>query len=383
MGSIESYVTKAGKRYRVRYRKPDHSQAAKRGFVTKKAAELYLAENEVSKARGEWIDASEARVTVFTLGKAWLASQTHLKASSLRPVEIAWRLYVEPFWGRVSIGDVRHSDVQAWVSSLTIGSTSTAGKGPTTVLRAYGVLAAILDAAVKDRRLLSNPARGVTLPRKTGKARVYLSHDQVQLLADHAGKHSTLVLLLAYTGLRWGEATGLRIKHLDVARKRVRVQENAVNVGGRVIVGTPKSHEARSVPFPAFLTDSLALQCIGKSHGALIFGNGLVHQAHPDGRRGWFVSAVAKAQLVDETFPRVTIHDLRHTAASLAVSSGANVKAVQRMLGHASAAMTLDTYADLFEDDLDAVSEALDKAKRVSDVSNSRPNAEVRNDKTP
>ncbi|MDQ1531827.1 MAG: hypothetical protein QOE37_1932, partial [Microbacteriaceae bacterium] len=70
----------------------------------------------------------------------------------------------------------------------------------------------------------------------------------------------------------------------------------------------------------------------------------------------------------------LTIHDLRHTAASLAISAGANVKAVQRMLGHASAAMTLDTYADLFDDDfdddLDAVADALDQAKRASDVVN-------------
>jgi integrase len=55
---------------------------------------------------------------------------------------------------------------------------------------------------------------------------------------------------------------------------------------------------------------------------------------------------------------------LRHTAASLAVSAGANVKAVQRMLGHASAAMTLDLYADLFDDDLEAVAVALDKARK-------------------
>lgn len=60
--------------------------------------------------------------------------------------------------------------------------------------------------------------------------------------------------------------------------------------------------------------------------------------------------------------PRVTPHDLRHTAASLAISAGANLKAVQRMLGHKSAAMTLDTYADLFDDDLDAVAEALNAA---------------------
>ena len=78
---------------------------------------------------------------------------------------------------------------------------------------------------------------------------------------------------------------------------------------------------------------------------------------------GWFVRAVRKCQEQDSTFPYITPHDLRHTAASLAISAGANPKAVQRMLGHASAAMTLDTYADLFEDDLDAVSERVDAVR--------------------
>ncbi|MBG6060173.1 integrase [Cryobacterium sp. MP_M3] len=83
---------------------------------------------------------------------------------------------------------------------------------------------------------------------------------------------------------------------------------------------------------------------------------------------GWFVYALRRAKLADPTFPTLTLHDLRHTAASLAVSAGANVKAVQRMLGHASAAMTLDVYADLFDDDLDAVAVALDQARTISSV---------------
>ena len=108
--------------------------------------------------------------------------------------------------------------------------------------------------------------------------------------------------------------------------------------------------------------------CEGKTRGALLFGNGVDHVRLPDSRRGWFVAAITRARAADPTFERVTIHDLRHTAASLAISAGANVKAVQRMLGHASAAMTLDTYADLFEDDLDAVAVALDQTRKVSGV---------------
>lgn len=78
---------------------------------------------------------------------------------------------------------------------------------------------------------------------------------------------------------------------------------------------------------------------------------------------GWFDKAVIRANV-----PRVTPHDLRHTAASLAVSAGANVKAVQKMLGHASAAMTLDVYADLFDDDLEVVATALSKARSKASV---------------
>jgi len=74
-----------------------------------------------------------------------------------------------------------------------------------------------------------------------------LTHAQVAELAADA-KHPDLVVVLAYTGLRWGEATALRIKHVDTVRRRVRVEENAVEVGSQVIIGTPKTHEKRIVP---------------------------------------------------------------------------------------------------------------------------------------
>jgi integrase len=117
-----------------------------------------------------------------------------------------------------------------------------------------------------------------------------------------------------------------------------------VNVRGRIVPGTPKSHEARSVPFPAFLLAPLAAAQEGKKHDALVFGAGAVYLPTPTQGDGWFAGARRRASESDPTFPpAVTLHDLRHTAASLAISAGANVKAVQRMLGHASAAMTLDT----------------------------------------
>ncbi|MEJ1229874.1 MAG: site-specific integrase [Galbitalea sp.] len=218
---------------------------------------------------------------------------------------------------------------------------------------------------MKDRRIPSNPARGANLPRKTGKERHYLTHAQVQLLADESRTNSTLVLFLAYTGLRWGEAVGLRVHSVDMVRRRVLVRGNAVNVRGTIIPGDAKESTKPEVfRSPAFLAEPLQKQCEGKSRDQLVFGDGVEFTPTPTQGDGWFAGARKRCVEVDPNFPAsLTLHDLRHTAASLAISAGANVKAVQRMLGHASAAMTLDTYADLFDDDLDAVAEALDVAK--------------------
>ena len=365
MATIEKYLLPLGKgdvdkprsdkertRYRVRYRTPDRRQTDKRGFTTKRAAEDFAATVEVSKLRGEYIEPAKSRATITDLGAAWLGRQTHLKPSARRPVEIAWRVHVSPRWGSVAVSDVLFSDVQQWVSDLS------GQRGATTVIRAYGVLAAILDDAVRDRRMLSNPARGVTLPRKIKKEHVYLTHEAVHSLAREAGDNGVLVLLLAYTGLRWGEAAALRVRDCNLLRRRLTVAQNAVEVGSKVIVGTPKNHKRRTVPVPDFLVEHLARQCDGKGPDDLLFPGtkgGYMRPPRPVG--GWLENAVQRSGV-----PRVTAHGLRHTAASLAVSAGANVKAVQKMLGHASAAMTLDVYADLFDDDLEAVAVALDHA---------------------
>lgn len=351
MATVSPYETAKGRLYRVRYRTPDNAQTDKRGFKTKRAAELFAAQVEVAKSRGEFVVPADARVTIAELGVEWLANQTHLKPSSLRPVESAWRLHVEPKWGRRRVSEIRHSDVQSWVTELA------SRRSATTVLRAYGVLAAMLDVAVRDRRIVTNNARGVNLPRKSKREHTYLTHEQVSALAIASGERAVLVLTLAYCGLRWGEAVGLRVKDLDFLRRRINVTVNAVEVGSEIHVGTPKSHKKRSVPIPPTLLPPLAKACVGKARDALVFSTGLgTHVRRSHNSHGWFPVAAASAGL-----PALTVHDLRHTAASLAVSSGANVKAVQRMLGHASASMTLDVYSDLFDDDLDAVATRLDE----------------------
>ena len=361
MGSVEAYDTSDGRRYKVQFRRPDHSPTTKRGFRTKREAQLFLAQSELRVASGEWIDSRGSRTTISEIGPAWVAAKAHLKSSSFHVLATAWRIHVEPVWGDRAIGSITPSEIQDWVADLT------RRRSATVVIRAYGVLAGVLERAVDDRLLALSPARKIGLPKKGRKHRSYLTHSQVELLSREAREHRTMVLLLSYTGLRWGEAVALRVESIDFDRERLLVRANAVNVAGVIVPGTPKSHDSRSVAFPHFLAAHLRYECAGKALGDLVFGAGDDYLPTPTHKDGWFAGARRRSVATDHTFPpRLTLHDLRHTAASLAISAGANVKAVQRMLGHASAAMTLDTYADLFEDDLNAVATALDQARTAS-----------------
>lgn len=350
----------------VRFRTPDRTQSKKRGFKTKRDAEAFAATVEVEKMRGEYVPPSLGRVTVGELAPDWLArKKVDTKPSTYRATDSSWRTHVEPRWGSTRIADIKLGAVERWIADMgrtehdEDGQVVKKGSGATVVIRAYGVLAGILDDAVKDGRIAKNPARGVeNLPRKSKRRHKYLSADDVATLAREAGKHRALVLVLAYCGLRWGEAIALRVRDIDFLRRRITVHENAVQLVMTHAVGTTKGDKVRTVPVPAFVLEEIAKLCEGRGRDDLVFpGPDGGHLRRPVNRTGWFESAVKRAGI-----ERVTPHDLRHTAASLAVSAGVNVKALQRMLGHASAAMTLDTYSDLFDEDLDAVAVVLDQA---------------------
>jgi integrase len=361
MATIERYQTSRGATlYAVRYRKPDNKQTWKRGFTTQRDAKAFANTVEVSKLTGSYVAPSLGKVTVGALGPAWLNRQKgHMKPSGFRSYESGWRCHVAPRWASVTIADVKSSDVAGWVADMS------ARRGPVIVATAYSVLARILDDCVRDRLLASNPARGVKLPRRGRRQNVYLSVEQLHRLADESGRYRSLVLLLGVGGLRWGEAAALRAADINFLRRRVELHRNAVTVGRQTYVGTLKSNKNRVVVLPASVIGALARTAEGKGRDELLWPSQTGgYLAPPAARESWLSGAVARCQKVDKSFPRVTAHALRHTAASLAISAGANPKVVQRMLGHASAAMTLDVYADLFESDLDAVADRLENVLR-------------------
>ncbi|MDR3664157.1 MAG: tyrosine-type recombinase/integrase [Mycobacterium sp.] len=289
----------------------------------------------------------------------------HTKPSSQRSRESAWRVHVLPRWGKTRVSDIKATDVQAWIAQLSTNPTTGRRKGvglkAEVIETCLTVLSGILDDAVTDRRIPANPLRDkLKIPARIERLHKYLTHEQVRALAGEA-KHPQIVLTLACTGIRWGELAGLRVRHLDLLRRRISLVDNAVTVGNRVVVGTLKGHHNRVVSMPGFVADALARVCAGKGRDELLWTDAKGQPMKPPASKdSWLSGAVERCMKADETFPRITAHSLRHTYASLAVSSGANVKVVQRQLGHKSASMTLDVYSDLFDTDMDAVAQAFD-----------------------
>jgi integrase len=263
---------------------------------------------------------------------------------------------VLPTFGPVPLRRITPAMVRAWVAEMAEEGLSASRQR-----QARQVLHAALDQAVSDGYIGRNPTDHVKVAATRPREHRYLTATEVVAVAaacegrqDGSGM---LVRTLSYAGIRWGEAVALRAQAVDPLRRRIEVRESATEVAGKLVWGSPKNHKSRVVILPTFIADGLGEHMDGLKPEDLVFQSPLGQPLRSGnfGRRVW-QPAVAACEL-----DGLRVHDLRHTAASLMISAGAQVKAVQRALGHASAAITLDVYAGLFDDDLEALADAVDE----------------------
>jgi integrase len=196
--------------------------------------------------------------------------------------------------------------------------------------QAYRVLSLMLDHAVEDQRLPRNPAAKVDPPRLPQGARRHLTVEQVEALAHESGEDRLVVLVLAYCAIRWGELAGLRVKRVDLLRRRLDVAEAASEVSGRVVWGTPKSHASRSMPIVRSIVRSIADEL-----GAVLAGRGPDDVVFPAPEGGVLRVGNFRRRSFDRAattigVPGVVPHELRHMAASLAIAVGASLNRSRR-----------------------------------------------------
>ena len=354
---------------------PNGTRRRKR-FATKREAEAFQATTLQLVRRGTYVDPKlSEKLTVGKLTVEWLERIKTIGANGRRPVtpktyDNYQRLvenYILPQWGKTALSSVSYDATSDWIISLKGMDGEPAG--PRTRELVGKVFGRIMGYAVRRRLLSINPAKDPAggadyIPdARPVKRHTYLSMEQLAAVARNAGSGDLMVMLAGTCGLRWGEVTALTVASVKLGEKPMLAVTQAYSeVSGKLILGPTKGGEDRQVPIPRLVAERLATAIGSRPSSAHVFQS-------PRGtvlRNGNFTKNVYKPAIKsaaggDSDFPSPTFHDLRHTAVSLAISAGANVKVVQRIAGHASATLTLDTYAGLFDDDLH------DSASRLND----------------
>jgi integrase len=314
---------------------------------------------EADILRGDWVDPRLAKTTVVEWSERWLRTKASLKPKTLAGYESNLRAHVLPAFGSHELRHIDRMAVEEWVADL-----QASGLGPSAVRQARQVLNSMMKLAVEAGYLVVNPVSGVKVARQPDREMLFLSAGEVERLAT-AIRHpyGTLVNVLAYGGLRWGEAVALRRKRCDFLRSRIEVAESLSEARGGLHFGPTKTYRRRMVIIPGFLRDLMAehlARDVGEDPDALLFTS-------PEGRplrnsnfrRQVWYRAVADAGMPDG----LRIHDLRHTCSSLLIAQGAHPKAIQVHLGHSSIAVTMDRYGHLFPSDMEALAVALDAVR--------------------
>jgi len=344
---VQRYVLRSGAvRYRARV-KFHGREVATRVFERRADAVAWEQDQRRRLRLGEWTDPRRGRVPLADLAADWLSSRGLVKRRTRESDESNWRNYVRPRFGNWPVAAITAAEVSAWVGGLV-----DRGLAPATATRALATLRSILAFAVADGRVHHNVAAAARRPT-SGRAR---REGQALTLAElHAltaactGPYRDVVPVLALAGLRWGELAGLQVGDLvSVPGPGLRLSRAvlASEGGGKLYVDTLKNHRARTVPLVAELVPIIDRWSVGKEPEAWLFaapGGGPLRESNWKRSVGWRAATVAA------DVPDVRVHDLRHTAASLWLAAGADPKVVQRVLGHATAAMTMDLYGHLVD----------------------------------
>lgn len=339
MASVERWK---GNRWRARYRTPD-GKSRGRVFDRKVDAERFLVSMEHGKLTGAYVDPSAGKVTVAAYWSTWAARQPWRQSS--RDVAASYfRNHVEPGIGGRPLNTLRRGDIEAWGRSLAVADR--------TARQIIQYVSTMLDAAVADGLLASNPARGASRPRVESQPIVPFTFTEVDALRAGAPDWFRVALDLGLgAGLRQSEATGLTVDRVDFLRRQLTVDRQLVSpVVGEPTFGPPKSKRSyRTVPLADAVVEALAvhLERFGAGeHGLLLHApNGSAMRRQMFGE--WWRKTRATADL-----PVARFHDTRHTFASVLLSGGVSVAAAAEYLGHSPAEL-LRTYAHLVPQDHD------------------------------
>ncbi|WP_336318194.1 tyrosine-type recombinase/integrase [Streptomyces lavendofoliae] len=318
-------------RFQARYRGPDGQlRAAPQTFATQTDADRWLVRKEAEIIEGLWQNPDD-KIPFGAYADAWFKERAYAATTRERNGS-ALRLHILPTFRDVNVGDISTPQIRRWRAGLL-----DSGVGEATVVKAYQILRAIMNTAVDDGLIQRNPCRIKGAGATKTAERPFLTVAEVFRLADVVPeRYRALILLAAFTSLRFGELAALQRHDVDLERRVVSVRRAAAETRtDGLLIKTPKSAAGiRTVAFPASLVEELQAHLFeysGAGRNGLVFIGPRGGMLRRNNFRRIWLRALPQAGLGDVHF-----HDLRHTGNTLAATGGATTRELMHRMGHSS-----------------------------------------------
>lgn len=338
-----------GKRWQVRWR-DDRNKQRRKAFAKKAEAEQYMSRIEHELNTGIYRDPRAGQIPFDEYATVWLQSQLHLRATTKTLYAGAIKNHLIPFLGETPLNRI----------TVETGRQFLALDIPPRIKEvAAARLKRIISDAASEMLLPHNPLQTLRIPKAPAKEARFLTLPEVDHIADEIHPHfHTLIRSAAFLGLRSGELFGLHPDNLDLDNRRVQVVEQLLGNVSPPVRGELKTKASkRVVTIPSLLIPELQEQLDQRASDDFVFTavqGGPIRKSNFT-RRYW-KPAVAAAEVSEVVF-----HELRHTAATIAIQAGAHPKALQLRMGHSSIKVTLDRYGHLMPGADEALADSIDE----------------------
>jgi integrase len=328
-------------------------------FKTKSEAVAHEAGMLSQVQKGDYANPHAGKTRLSVVYQDWKQLESRLKPKTRASYNSLWKCLVEPKWGNIQISRITRAEVKNWINES--GSITGNKVSASRMRQSLFVLNAILNHAVEMELLNKNilgELRSLLPKLNEPTKKRTIERAELELLANECGDYKLLIHVAGYLGLRWAELVALTPEDFDFKNKNILVNKTMTEVNGHFELVTTKSGQSRTIPILDFFQVELMEKVVATPAGMPVFHSikgGYLRSSNF--ARRVFVPALERAKL-----PRITFHDLRHTAISHQIEGGADIVSVSKVAGHSNPATTLRIYAHELDRSQENIREAINKS---------------------
>ena len=332
-------------------------------FKTKAEATAYEAQMHTQVQKGDYANPHSGKTKLSVVYEDWKKTESRLKPKTRASYDSLWKCLVGPKWGNAQISSITKAEVKNWLHE----STSSTGKkvGASRMRQSLIVLNALLNHAFEmgliNRNVLGDLKPILPKLNESPKKRT-IERAELERLAEECGDNKLLIIIAGYLGLRWAELVALTPENFDFKNRSIQISNTMTEVSGNLELVTTKSGLSRSVPILEFFQVELMEKVMATPAGQPVFHS-------PQGgylRSSNFAKRVFIPALERAGLPRITFHDLRHTAISHQIEGGADIVSVSKVAGHSNPSTTLRIYAHELDRSQENIREAINRSVAIS-----------------